>query len=113
MVYAGKCINSAREFADLRVLNLQSMEWYNPYFSIHGGDPDEIPPCRKRHSGFVANNKFYVFAGWQGNRNAGSYWADFYILDLGKLSFFFVVYSLFNKYLWKISRKNGLVLSFY
>jgi len=85
MVYAGKCINSSRELADLRVLNLQTMEWYNPYFAIHGGDPDEIPPCRKRHSGFVSGNKFYVFAGWQGNRNAGSYWADFYILDLEKM----------------------------
>jgi len=82
LVYAGKDIHSSREFADLKVLNLQSMEWYNPYFPVHGGDPDEIPPCRKRHASVVHNNKFYVYAGWQGNRNTGSYWSDFYILDL-------------------------------
>ena len=87
MIYAGKCISSSREFADLRVLNLDSMEWYNPYFAVHGGDPDEIPPCRKRHSAVVYGDKFYVFAGWQGNRNAGSYWADFYSLDMSWFCF--------------------------
>ena len=83
LVYAGMCINTSRELADIRVLNLQNMEWFNPYYAKHGGsEPEEIPPMRKKHTAVLDGNKLLVYAGWQGNRNAGSYWSDFYRLDL-------------------------------
>ena len=86
LIYAGMDVHTSRELADIRVLNFQSMEWYNPYYAKHGGtEPEEMPPCRKKHTTLLYGNKLLVFAGWQGNRNTGSYWSDFYQLDLGEL----------------------------
>ena len=83
LIYAGRALNAQQEFADVKILNVQTQEWYNPFTLKHGRDPDEMPPQRKRHSAVLYKNSLLVFAGWQENRYTGSNWADYYVLDLG------------------------------
>lgn len=83
-MFAGKNIYNGEELNDCMVLELDSMEWVNPFSVVHGVSlPDECPPRRKRHSAVLRGKQLLVFAGWQGQSNlSGDYWSDFYTLDL-------------------------------